>query len=70
MTNFREISNVFLRNEAAREVADAAAVAEFFKEMIRDAATRNAMGDRARRTVAENRGAAERTARRIVELLP
>jgi hypothetical protein len=37
--------------------------------MIDDAEARRAMGERGRRTVEENRGAAERTARRIVELL-
>jgi len=69
MTNFREIASVFLRDGAAREVANANDVAAFLRQMIDDEAARKAMGDRARRTVAENRGAAERTARRIVELL-
>src|ERR1043165_8299598 len=69
MSNFREIASVFLRNGAAAEVRSAEEVAAFFRRMIDDAEVRQAMGDRARRTVEENRGAAERTARRIVELL-
>jgi 3-deoxy-D-manno-octulosonic-acid transferase len=69
MSNFREIASVFLRNGAAAEVQSAKDVAAFMKRMIGDAAAREAMGGRARRTVEENRGAAERTARRIVELL-
>jgi 3-deoxy-D-manno-octulosonic-acid transferase len=69
MSNFREIASVFLRNGAAAEVRSAEEVAAFFRRMIDDGEARQTMGDRARRTVEENRGAAERTARRIVELL-
>src|ERR1043165_5789785 len=69
MSNFREIASVFLRNGAAAEVRSAAEVAAFFRRSIVDSEGRKAMGDQARRTVEENRGAAERTARRIVELL-
>jgi len=69
MSNFREIAAVFLRNGAAAEVRSASDAAAFMKTMIDDAGARKAMGERARRTVEENRGAAERTARRIVELL-
>jgi 3-deoxy-D-manno-octulosonic-acid transferase len=69
MTNFREIASVFLRNGAAAEVGSAGEAAAFAKKMIEDEGARRAMGERGRRTVEENRGAAERTARRIVELL-
>ena len=69
MTNFREIAQVFLANEAAAEVGSAAEVLEFARRMCADAALREAWGERARRTVLQNRGASERTARRIVELL-
>ena len=69
MTNFREIASVFLRNGAAAEVQNARDAAVFFRRMIDDAAARKEMGERGRRTVEQNRGAAERTARRIVELL-
>jgi 3-deoxy-D-manno-octulosonic-acid transferase len=69
MSNFREIAEVFLRNEAGSEVRTAAAVVEFAVKMIEQPELRRAWGDRARDTVLQNRGASERTARRIVELL-
>ena len=69
MSNFREIASVFLRDGAAQEVQSAGDVAAFFRRMIDDDGARGSIGEKARRAVAENRGAAERTARRIVELL-
>jgi 3-deoxy-D-manno-octulosonic-acid transferase len=69
MSNFREIASVFLRNEAAEEVRSAAEVMAFARRMFHDDALRRAMGGRARETVLQNRGASERTARRILELL-
>ncbi|HYH06922.1 MAG TPA: 3-deoxy-D-manno-octulosonic acid transferase [Thermoanaerobaculia bacterium] len=69
MSNFREIAQVFLRNEAALEVQSAAEAIDFAGAMFDNAAMRNQWGERARTTVLQNRGASERTARRIVELL-
>jgi 3-deoxy-D-manno-octulosonic-acid transferase len=69
MSNFREIAQVFLRNEAAAEVQTAAAAAEFAARMLEQPELQRAWGGRARATVLQNRGASERTARRIVELL-
>jgi 3-deoxy-D-manno-octulosonic-acid transferase len=69
MSNFREIAQVFLRNEAAVQVNDAAEAIDFAGAMFDNAAMQRAWGDRARKTVLQNRGASERTARRIVELL-
>jgi 3-deoxy-D-manno-octulosonic-acid transferase len=69
MSNFREIATVLLRDGAAKEVATAKEAIHFARQMIAGQSARKAMGDRARQTVAENRGASERTARRIVELL-
>jgi len=69
MSNFREIAQVFLRNEVAEEVRTAADVAEFAARMIEQPELQRAWGERARTTVLQNRGASERTARRIVELL-
>ncbi len=69
MSNFREIAQVFLRNEAAAEVRSAAEVVELAARMIEQPELQRAWGDRARATVLQNRGASERTARRIVELL-
>jgi 3-deoxy-D-manno-octulosonic-acid transferase len=69
MSNFREIAQAFLRNGAAQEVASAQEVIAFAEQMLDNDALRNEIGERARHTVVQNRGASERTARRIVELL-
>lgn len=69
MTNFREIAQVFLQERAAEEVRDAAAVMAFAARMFADDRERASWSERARRCVLQNRGASERTARRIVELL-
>jgi len=69
MSNFREIAEMFLKNEGAAEVRSAAEVIAFARRMFEDPAARTAMGERARTTVQQNRGASARTARRIVELL-
>ena len=58
-----------LRDGAAKEVGSAKEAIDFARSMIADESARKAMGDRGRATVAENRGASERTAQRIVELL-
>jgi len=69
MSNFREIAQVFLRNEAASEVKDAAEAIDFAGAMLDHTNVRNEWGARARETVLQNRGASDHTARRIVELL-
>ena len=69
MSNFREIAQVFLRNAAAAEVRTASEVTEFVAKMIEQPELQRAWGERARETVFRNRGASERTARRIVEML-
>jgi 3-deoxy-D-manno-octulosonic-acid transferase len=69
MSNFREIAQVFLRNEAAVEVKTPAEVAEFATWMIEQPELQLALGERARAAVLQNRGASATTARRIVELL-
>ncbi len=69
MSNFREIATAFLDADAAEEVASAGDVFEFAGRMFDDEAGQRALGERARAVVQSNRGASERTARRIVELL-
>ncbi len=69
MSNFREIAQVFLAHEAAVQVRDAAEAIDFAGAMFDNAAMQRAWGERARQTVLQNRGASERTAQRIVELL-
>lgn len=70
MTNFREITSAFLNAGAARQVETAAEVIAFAEEMFDDDTKQREIGERARMTVLQNRGASERTARRIVELIP
>lgn len=69
MSNFREIAQAFLRNDAAREVTSAAEVMEFASEILDDEGLREAYGRRALETVQQNRGASLRTARTIAGLL-
>ncbi|HEX3580701.1 MAG TPA: 3-deoxy-D-manno-octulosonic acid transferase [Thermoanaerobaculia bacterium] len=69
MTAFRDVAKAFLTNDAARQVTNANEFAQFVEEMTEDDAIQKAWGARAMKVVAENRGASERTARRIVELL-
>lgn len=69
MSNFREIADVFLRNEAAQVVQSAAEAIDFAARMLEEPELQRAWGARARGTVLQNRGASERTARQIVQLL-
>ena len=69
MTNFREIAAAFLENDAAVEVRSPAELFTFAGRMFDDEASRRAYGERARKVVEQNRGAAARTAERIIELL-
>lgn len=69
MSNFREIAATFLDNDAAVEVRSAAELMAFVRRMFRDDAARLAYAERARRTVERNRGAAARTAERMLEFL-
>jgi 3-deoxy-D-manno-octulosonic-acid transferase len=70
MSNFREIAQKFLQAQAAVEVDSAESFGQTVERFLDDEALRSAWGERARETVRVNRGASERTARRIVELLP
>ncbi|HEX7829107.1 MAG TPA: 3-deoxy-D-manno-octulosonic acid transferase [Thermoanaerobaculia bacterium] len=69
MSNFREIAQVFLRNEAAVQIENASEAIDFASSMLDNEYLQRTWGERARATVLQNRGASERTARRIVELL-
>ncbi|HXH39791.1 MAG TPA: 3-deoxy-D-manno-octulosonic acid transferase [Thermoanaerobaculia bacterium] len=69
MSNFREIARIFLRDGGAVEARSAADVLAFAERMFDNGDAQRAMSERARRTVEQNRGAAEHTASRIVELL-
>ena len=69
MSNFREIAGVFLRDGGAVEVKSAAAVFDFASRMFDNESAQRDMSERARQSVEQNRGAAARTAARILELL-
>jgi 3-deoxy-D-manno-octulosonic-acid transferase len=69
MSNFREIAGTFLRDGGAIEVRRSAELFDFASLMFGNEAAQRDMSERARGTVEQNRGAAERTASRILELL-
>lgn len=69
MSNFRDIAAAFLDADAAEEVASAGDVLEFASRLFDDENERRSMGARGQAVVEKNRGASERTARRIVEML-
>jgi 3-deoxy-D-manno-octulosonic-acid transferase len=69
MSNFREIAGVFLRDGGAVEAKSAADVFDFASRMFDNEAAQRDMSERARKSVEQNRGAAARTAARILELL-
>jgi 3-deoxy-D-manno-octulosonic-acid transferase len=69
MSNFREIAGVFLRDGGAFEAKSAIDLFSFASRMFDDDGAQRGMSERARQTVEQNRGAAARTAARILELL-
>jgi 3-deoxy-D-manno-octulosonic-acid transferase len=69
MSNFREIAGVFLRDGGAIEARSAADVFDFASRMFHNEAAQRDMSERARETCEQNRGAAAKTATRILELL-
>ncbi len=69
MSNFREIAELFLREGGAVESRTAGDVLAFAERMFDDDVARAEAGAKARRTVERNRGAAARTASRIIEML-
>jgi 3-deoxy-D-manno-octulosonic-acid transferase len=61
MFNFPDITNVFLEKQAVIQVDDELELSEEIKILLLSPAKREAMGQRARRTITENRGAAAAT---------
>lgn len=70
MSNFREIAAVFVESGSAVQVADGDQLWAFISTMVRDPEERERRAAAARDAVKKNQGAAERTARAIVEALP
>jgi 3-deoxy-D-manno-octulosonic-acid transferase len=69
MENFREIADAFLAEQAMVQVPDAEALADAFVRLFADERARDEMGRRARDLVVRNRGAVERTADALAELI-
>ena len=70
MQNFAEISDTFLKNQAAVQVADAGELADICVRLIGDPVERARLGAAARALVEANRGAKPRTLDTIEQLLP
>lgn len=65
MQNFRDVAALALRSGASRAAASPSELASLITELLADPAQRAAMGDAARRLVAENVGASRRYAEAI-----
>ena len=69
MDNFREMAAAFLAEDALVQVRDAAGLTDAVVRLFADAAARDALGARAQRIVARNRGALDRTVDALAALL-
>jgi 3-deoxy-D-manno-octulosonic-acid transferase len=70
MQNFQEIAAAFLERGAGIEVRDEWQLEAAFRELLHDAARRQALGRAAQAIVDANQGARERTLEAIAALLP
>jgi len=70
MSNFAEITQTFLENAAAEQVADAAGLEAALLGLLSDPVRRARLGAAARALVEANRGARARTLAAVAELLP
>jgi len=61
MENFKEISNAFLESDAALQVHSGEELPEKIAQLLRDPATREALGGNARQVIGDNQGAVGRT---------
>jgi len=69
MENFREIAPLLVREGGARVVERGEEVAAVLRELLEHPEAAKSMGERARRIVEANRGAASRTAERLLACL-
>ncbi|HUP63817.1 MAG TPA: 3-deoxy-D-manno-octulosonic acid transferase [Thermoanaerobaculia bacterium] len=69
MSNFRGIAEAFLSAGAATRIKTPEELTQFVERMLVDESLRLEMIERGRRVVVENRGAAERIAAKLLELL-
>jgi 3-deoxy-D-manno-octulosonic-acid transferase len=70
MTNFAEIAETFLKNQAAVQIGDAAALPATILRLMGDPVERARLGAAARALVEANRGAKPRTLAAVADLLP
>jgi len=70
MENFQQVAAAFLARGAARQVDSPESLGVAWIELVEDAERNRRMGEAARSLVEENRGATERTIKRIISLLP
>ncbi len=70
MENFQEVAAAFLARGAALQVDSPESLGVAWIELVEDAERNRSMGETARSLVEENRGATERTIKRIISLLP
>ncbi|HLX00028.1 MAG TPA: 3-deoxy-D-manno-octulosonic acid transferase [Candidatus Acidoferrales bacterium] len=70
MENFQEVASAFLARGAALQVDSPESLGVAWIELVEDAERNRRMGETARSLVEENRGATERTIKRIISLLP
>lgn len=69
MQNFADITRLFLENQAAIQVKDAAGLESALAELLADPNRRTQLGQRAQKVVADNHGAIDRTIEMIVPFL-
>ena len=69
MGNFEDITEKFLSNEAAVQVADEFELEKAIELLINDQSKRNALGKAAQKVVQENDGAVEKTAAMILSTI-
>ncbi len=69
MSNFKEIRNIFLKENAALEVDTPQALEYGLRQLLASPSQRQALGSRAKELIDKNRGAAQRTISVIQELL-
>ena len=69
MFNFRYIAKVLLKEGAALQITGKEELVKNLKMLINDSLIRSKLGDNAKRTIAENRGATKKNLEKISEIL-
>ena len=69
MFNFRYITKVLLKEDAALQITGKEELIRNLKMLINDPLRRDSLGDNAKRVVAENRGATKKNLEEISEIL-